>query len=131
MPPVHTWLAASSDVTAIVGTNPPRIWRHGAAPQTRDGAPMPEPYVTWFSPSMAPEVNLSGLPPTARVSVQVDCWHQTDAGVERLARAVRDAMELHSHMTGLVANLREPETRLYRMGLQFDVWLDRGRELSL
>lgn len=130
LPPVFQWLKASADLKAIVGTNPPRIYRHGAAPQQSDGRPMPDPYVTWFVVGLAPQNNLSDPPPTDRMNVQIDCWHQTDAGIELLSAAVRDAMEPHCHMTGVIANLREPETRLYRIGLRFDVWLDRGREIA-
>ena len=130
LPPVFQWLKASTDVKNIVGTNPPRIWRHGIAPQQPEGQPMSDPYITWFVGSLVPENNLSDLPPTDRVTVQVDCWHQTDAGIVLLATAARDAMEAECHMTGVIANLREPETRLFRIGMQFDVWLDRGREFA-
>ena len=125
LPPVFQWLKASTAVKNIVGTNPPRIYRHGIAPQTTDGAAMTQPYVTWFVVTDQPENNLSDPPPVDRYGVQIDCWHQTDSGVELLAEAVRDAMELQCHMTGMIANLREPETRLYRMGLTFDVWHGR------
>ncbi len=120
LPPLFTTLKASADVKAIVGTNPPRIYRHGEAPQD-----VSRPYVTWQLVGDAPENQLSGLPPTDRSTPQVDCWHQTDAGVELLARAVRDAIEPYAHMTGIVINLREPETRLYRIGMQFDWFVDR------
>ena len=121
-PPVFQWLKASQAVKNIVGTNPPRIWRHGSAPQRTDGQPQSEPYLTWFIVTGDPENNLSDPVPVDRYGVQVDCWHQADAGIELLAAAARDAMEAHCVCTGVIANLREPETRLYRMGLTFDVW---------
>jgi hypothetical protein len=124
-PNVFGWLKASVAVKAIVGTNPPRIWRHGIAPQASGGQPTVQSYITWFLVSSAPENHLSGRPPVDRCSVQVDCWHPTDAGVVALSEAVRDALEPHGHGTGLIANLREPETRLYRVGLTFDIWLGR------
>lgn len=127
-PPVFQWLKASDDVKNIVGTNPPRIYRHGAAPQASDGKPMPQPYITWFVVTDAPENNLSDPVPVDRYGVQVDCWHQTDAGIELLAGAVRDAMEPYCVMTGTIANLREPETRLFRIGFTFDIW--HGRDLA-
>jgi len=120
LPPVFQTLKASSAVKAIVGSNPPRIYRHGAAPQ--DTA---QPYCTWFAVSTTPANNLSDLPPVDLVSVQVDCYHQTDAGVENLARAVRDAIEPHAHMVSMPANMREPESKLYRIALTFDWWLGR------
>jgi len=120
LPPVFTTLKASADVKNIVGTNPPRIFRHGSAPQDTT-----KPYITWFAVTVAPENNLSDLPPMDKVPVQVDCWHQTDAGVEALATAVRDAIEPYAHMTGAPVDGREPETKLYRIALTFDWFVDR------
>lgn len=125
LPPVFQTLKASTDVKAIVGTNPPRVYRHGSAPQRPDGLPLADPYITWQLVSDVPENNLSNLPPVDRSTVQVDCWHQTDAGIEVLARAVRDAIEPSAHMTGIVVNLRETETKLYRIGMQFDWFVHR------
>lgn len=125
LPPVFQTLKASSAVKAIVGQNPPRIYRHGSAPQRPDGLPLSDPYITWFVVSDDPENHLSGTPPTDRVTVQVDCWHQTDAGIEALAIAARDACESVAHMTGMIGNEREKETKLYRIGLQLDWYVDR------
>ena len=91
-PPVFQTLKAAQAVKDIVGTNPPRIFRHGRAPQDNT-----RPYVTWLVFG-TPENQLSGTPPVDRVSVQVDAWHQTDAGVVLLAEAIRDAIEPHAHM---------------------------------
>ena len=124
-PSIFAWLKGDSEVTAIVGT---RIYEHQAVPQGQ--APIVEPFLSWFIASLGPENNLSDPPPTDRVTVQVDSWHTDAAGVKTLAQAVRNALEPYGHMTGLVANLREPETRLYRVGLTFDIWLDRQREVS-
>lgn len=119
-PPVFQTLKASTDVKNIVGTNPPRIYRHGNAPQ--DTA---KPYCTWFVVTGTPENHLSGLPPVDRVEVQIDAWHQTDAGVELLAKAVRDAVEPYAHMVGIVSDLREIETKLFRVSMTVDWWLSR------
>jgi hypothetical protein len=115
LPPVFQTLKASAAVKAIVGTNPPRIYRHGTAPQNGD-----KPYITWQLVSGVPENNLSDPPPVDRQSVQVDCWHQTDAGIEVLADAVRDAIEPVAHMTSAFNDSRETETKLFRIGLNFD-----------
>lgn len=122
LPPVFTTLKASAAVKAIVGTNPPRIYRHGSAPQRglAENIPLSEPYITWFLVSGDPFNNLSDPPPADRMTVQVDAWHQTDAGVDSLATAVRDALEQVVHMTQIVINERERETNLYRIGMQFD-----------
>jgi hypothetical protein len=115
LPPIFTWLKASNAVKALIG-NTPRAYRHGDAPQDTT-----KPYVTWQLVAGTPDNVLSSTPPSDRYTVQIDCWHQTDAGVESLATAVRDAVEIHAHMTGIPLNLRETETKLYRISLQFDV----------
>jgi hypothetical protein len=120
LPNIYQILRTSNAVKAIVGTSPSRIYRHESAPQDTT-----KPYITWFIITGVPQNTLSETPNIDAISIQVDCWHQTDAGVESMAIAVRDAMETVSHMTSIVVNEREPETKLYRIGLQFDVWLDR------
>lgn len=121
LPPVFQTLKASADVKNIVGTNPPRIYRHGDAPQDTT-----RPYITWQLIFGAPENNLSDPTPCDRATVQVDCWHQTDAGVEALAAAARAAIEPVATITGIPIDLREPETRLYRVALQVD-WFVASR----
>jgi hypothetical protein len=118
IPPIYEWLKTSA-VQAIAGT-PPRAYRHGDAPQD-----ITRPYITWLIVSGTPQNQLSGTPLVDAVTVQVDCWHQTDAGVEALAVAVRNAIEPHADMTGIIINTREAETLLYRISLQFDVWHTR------
>lgn len=116
-PPVFAALKASPAVRAIVGVNPPRIYRHGNAPQ--DTA---RPYVTWEIDAVDPENNLSDLPAGDRITVTVHAWHQTDAGVVALAAAVRDAIEPHAHMTAVPVDEREPQTKLFHMAAVFD-WI--------
>lgn len=115
LPPVFQTLKASTAVKNIVGQNPPRIYRHGEAPQNVE-----RPYISWQLISGVPENNLSDPPPADRQSVQVDCWHQTDAGIETLAEAVRDAIEPVAHMTQVSVDERDEETRLYRISMDFD-----------
>jgi hypothetical protein len=119
-PPVFQTLKASNAVKAFVGTNPPRIYAHADAPQG-----VTTPYITWFVVSGLPENNLSDTPPVDSITVQVDCWHKDKASVKLLATAVRDAIEPVAHMTGMPVDLREPETLLYRIGLEFEWWLSR------
>jgi hypothetical protein len=126
LPPVFQALKASTAVKAIVGTNPPRIYRHGAAPQVPNGQPITDPFITWALAGATPENQLSGLPPIDAMIVQVNCWHTTDAGIELLAAAARDAIEPFAHLTGIPINQRElGATKLYRISLQFDWWHHR------
>lgn len=117
-PPIYSTLRASSAVVAIVGN---RIGRHGEihGDATR-------PYITWQQINVVPENELSAAPDTDLVTVQINCMHETDAGVEALAKAVRDAVEPFAHITGMPVDQRDAETRLYWIAIQLDWWLARN-----
>ena len=118
LPLVYQWLTASAPVLEQVSD---RIYRHGHSP-----AQGVRPYLVWMLVAGVPDNNLSGLPPSDRMTVQVDCWHPTDNGVEALATAVRDALEPHGHLTAIPMDTRDmSETRLYRISLQFDFFTVR------
>lgn len=119
LPPIFAWLKASSAVTALIGTMP-KAYRHGEAPQNTVA-----PYVTWQIVSGTPHNELSSVPIGDRYSVQVDCFHTSDSGIETLAKAVRDAIEPHAHLVSIPINNRDFETKLYRIALQFDVLQNR------
>jgi hypothetical protein len=119
LPPIFQTLKAAGTVTSLIG-NPPRAYRHGAAPQD-----VLKPYVTWFVVGGVPENTMSELPQIDRLPVQVDCWSTSDSGVEALAVAVRNALEPNAHMTSIILDEQEPETKLYRISMQFDWWLSR------
>lgn len=124
LPQVFPLLRDNVAVTALIGSNPVRAYRHGTAPQS-----VVAPYVTWFVVTGNPENTLEDLPRIDRYEVQVDCWSEnTGTGgtqVENLAEAVRNAIEPSAHMTAVVANTRDQETQRYRIGLQFTFWHHR------
>lgn len=126
LPAVFEILAADSGVTGFIGTSPPKIYRHGEAPQTVNGVPLRPPYVTWFLVSGTPLNHLDGLPPIDEYSVQVDCWSGSDEEVEQLAKAVRDAIEPEHHMISVGPNGRDPETMRFRIGMTFTFWNHRS-----
>ncbi|HKK31098.1 MAG TPA: DUF3168 domain-containing protein [Alphaproteobacteria bacterium] len=120
LPAVFPILAGDSGVTGFIGTSPARVYRHGDAPQT-----VVAPYVTWFVVSGTPENELDELPKVDNYTVQVDCWSDSDAEVEQMAAAVRDALEAEYHMTAVGPNGRDPETKRYRIGMSFTFWTSR------
>jgi hypothetical protein len=119
LPPVFQTLKASTDIKAIVGTNPPRIWR-GMVPQRHQTSPQ-QPYITWLLISGVPELNLSDTP-IDRQSVQVDCWHTNEAGADSLGTLVRDTLEVVTHVTQYEFFPEEPETKLHRVSITADFW---------
>lgn len=117
LPPIYTILSAAPAVSAIVGS---RIYPHADA-----ALDVNAPYITWFIVSAPPEIQLSGTPTHDRFTVQVDCWHQTSAGVTSLTSAARAALEAQCNVTNLLLNQRDPDTKLYRIALQLDYFLNR------
>lgn len=117
LPPIFPLLMAAPAVAAIVAD---RVYGHDEAPQG-----VLDPYVTWFVVSGPPEQVLEGSPPFDKFTIQIDCRHPRGDGVLQLAKAVRDAVEPHACVTNLIANNREPETKLYRLGLELDFILNR------
>ena len=113
LPNIYVILRANSTVLSTVST---RIYRHGNAPQD-----VVKPYITWFVVSGVPELQISGMPCSDVDTIQIDVWHETDLGVETLAYAVRSALDSAGHSNQMILNLRETDTKLYRIGFQTDI----------
>lgn len=99
-------------VAAIVDT---RIGRHGEVSQTEQ-----RPYITWQIVAAQPYDNLSSAPGGDFTTVQLDCYHPTDAGAEELALAVRAALDGALVCNRVVLDNRDPDTKLYRVGMEAD-----------
>jgi hypothetical protein len=113
MPNIYAILRTNPAIITLIGT---RIYRHGSAPQ-----PVETPYITWFISSGVPELQISGEPCTDRDTVQIDVWSKTDAEVVAVAKEVRKALDAGGHSNTVAVNLRETDTRLYRIGFQSDI----------
>lgn len=113
-------------VQAFVGASRPRIYAHGSAPQ----APA-SPYITWHTPDSVPENTLAETPAIDRASVQVDIWSNSEeAGAareaERLALAVRDAIEAAHDIQQMFDGGQDASTMRFRFTIVFTYWLDRN-----
>lgn len=111
-PPVYTTLRANATVLAMVAD---RIGAQGWVPQDTT-----RPYITWFIVIGQPHDTLSEIPQSDFDSVQIDCWHPTEAGVRELSLAVRDALDSAAVLNRVVVNNKDTETKLYRVGIQAD-----------
>jgi hypothetical protein len=116
-PNVYALLQSAAAVTAIVGT---KVGRHGSMPQETAA-----PYITWFVVADAPHDTLSEAPQSDFNTVQIDCWSDDDAEAAALARAVRDALDAAGHHNRVAVDLREPDTKLYRVGIEADLITQR------
>lgn len=118
LPNLYALLAADPAVTALLGTAPMRVYRHGTAPQK-----VSAPYVTQLMISGIPALALDDLPPVDTCRMQVSCWSDNDGagatGINTLATAVRAAIESRWHITDIRDMGRDPETMRYRV--DFDV----------
>lgn len=78
------------------------------------------PYVTWFTVVDVPHANLSGPPPGDGGTIQIDCWAEEERVCINLATAVRNALDADNTVNHVAVHTYEPDTNLYRIGLQAD-----------
>ena len=116
-PNVLAILAAAPDVTAIIGTDPTRVWKNKVPPDRRTA-----PYVTWFLVVGTPELMLSAPPKVDRQSIKFDVWAVTQAQATALATACRDALEEVVNVTAFLIDEEERETKLWRIAFQATFW---------
>ena len=109
-PPVYNTLRTSA-VIAIVGD---RIGAHGEVPQDTT-----RPYIT-YSGFDQPYDQLSGAPCGDMTTVDINCWHHTDAGIRALAAAVRGALDAALIANRVRIDMRDRETKLYRVLIEAD-----------
>lgn len=120
IPNIFPILSGSVPVTALVGSNPVRIFPFEEATEG-----VTYPYVTWTVITGTPANTLDKLPVIDYLSTQVDIWGKTSASALDVAAAVRDAIEPHAHMVGLGSMERDLETKSYRVRLDFDFFIER------
>jgi len=113
---------ATPAVRMLVGDTAPRIYGSSNAPQGTQ-----TPYITWFTVAGQPYDQISGAPDGDNDIVQIDCWAGPDDAEEvtcvQLARAVRDALDGAHIANRVVIHVREPDTKIFHIGLQADfIW---------
>ncbi len=116
-PRVYQTLTANATVVAMVGD---RIGRHGVIQQTET-----RPYITWQIATDDPVADISDTPSTDFTTVQIDCYHPTDAGIQQLGVAVRAALDAASIYNRVRINNRDQDTKLYRVGIDADFITNR------
>ena len=109
---VYQVLRSNAAVVSAVAT---RIYRHGSAPQD-----VVKPYITWSMVIGMPQDILNAAPCHDKDTIQIDCWSETDTGIETLAYAVRAALDSQLISNRIIIDNRETDTKLYRMAIEAD-----------
>jgi hypothetical protein len=108
---------ADPTVQALLGGALPRIYPFGNAPQE-----VAKPYVVYQWIGGAPFNMINCRPDADRASLQVDVYGLTTQSTTTVAKAIRNAIELDSYITGYRGDMRDEETKLYRTSFDVD-WL--------
>ncbi|WP_460640109.1 DUF3168 domain-containing protein [Larkinella harenae] len=120
IPKLFPVLLASPPVTALLGLNPLRVFPWGEAPQN-----VAYPYATYGVFNGVPENYMDQVPDLDRLGTQVDVWAKTSESCQQSAVAIRNALEPIGHMTSISNMERDPQTKSYRLRLEFDFYTTR------
>lgn len=119
-PPVFEICKGDSNVTALLGTDPLRVYPFAQAPENKT-----YPYATYGIVAGVPDNTMDSVPLSDVVATQVDVWAKTAAECEEIATAIRDACEPEAHMTAFGSGDRDAETKSYHLRLEFDFFINR------
>lgn len=119
-PPIFEVCKANAGVVALLGSSPLRLYPFGEAPQG-----VVTPYAVWQQVGGAPENYLAGRPDIDGLTQQVDVYGKSAAEVRAVASAIRDAIELRSHIVAWRGESRDPETNNYRSSFDVDWFVHR------
>lgn len=115
--PINAVCARDAGVTALLGTTPLRLYSFGDAPDK-----VVKPYAVWQVIGGEPENYLAGRPDIDGYALQVDVYATTGQSARAVAKAIRDAIELHACIIRWGGDGRDPATKNYRYS--FDVsWI--------
>lgn len=104
------------------GTGPLRFYLFGMAPQG-----VAYPYAVWRQVYGAPENYLGDRPDIDGFTTQIDVYAadvpgQRSESARAVAKALRDAIEGHAHITAWRGDSRDPDTKSYVFTFEAD-WL--------
>jgi hypothetical protein len=118
-PPIFVVLSAVPAITAILGTNPVKIYPNEAKQGTK------APYVVWNLTNGNPENYLGNLPDLDEYTTQVDVYADTLEEARTIAKLLRDAIEPVAHITAWLGEDTDFETKLEVLSFDVDWKTDR------
>lgn len=126
-PPVFAVALASSEVVALLGSNPMRFWPFGEAPRDANGVPSGGvPYAVWQIQYGTPANTLSCPPDIDNVGVMVDVYAKTVATARNVAQALSEAYEdAYHHVVSWNGEFIDEPTKLQRISFTVEFWTPR------
>lgn len=119
-PPIFPVCAADAAVTALLGTEPTRLYPFGEAPQG-----VAKPYATWQHIGGSPENYINQRPDMDGFSLQVDVYATTVSEVSDVAGALRDAIEVKAHIVRWGKQDTDKETGSRHISFDVDWFVSR------
>jgi len=119
MGPLFSTCAASSAVTALLGSNPVRIYPFGTAPQD-----VTLPYAVYQTVGGSPENFVTDAPDMDIYTVQVDIYAATGASALAVRNAMRDAIQSKAHIISW-RDSYDTATKRYRQSFDVDWFVNR------
>lgn len=108
-------LLNTPQIRAFVGSNPARIYDFDDAVQ--DGI---KPYITFTQVSNTRYDALAGAPVADFDVVQIDIYALEKDQCRNLAKLVSATLYEKNHCNRLILQVKEPETKLYRISIEVD-----------
>ena len=120
--PVVPTLKLASAVTALLGTNPLRVFEDIAPHKT------PRPYAVWSVVTANPENHLDCPANTDHVSFQIVVYDTNPGEASKIRKAIRESLEHHCYVTGIHPNHFEriADTNIFGRGFDANWFLDRA-----
>lgn len=114
--PIYPTCVGDTTCQALLGDSEGdlRLWPFNKAP---DNPALP--YATYQNIGGAPENNLSNRPDCDQFRIQINVWGATSEQVRDVSEAIRDAIELDSHITRWGEQVQDAQTKAF--GYDFDV----------
>lgn len=114
-PPIFSICSADPGVTAILGTDPVRLFMFGMAPQN-----VQRPYAVWQVVGGSPENYLAGRPDTEQHTLQIDVYADSASVARSALSEIERAIELSAYVTRYGGESRDDETKSYRSSMDVD-----------
>lgn len=119
-PPIFQLAVRDAAVRAALGESPTRLFLFGLAPEG-----VGHPYAVWQVVGGSPENYLTNRPNIDNFLIQIDVYGPDADEVRAAAKALRDALEDHAHVTSWRGESRDSETRLYRSSFDVSFFTNR------